>query len=81
MKKNINSIIISAKVLVILDKVKKLSLLLSDDCFSCHNNKPGKTVLIGADMDALPINDEADVEYKSKLPGKMHYLLLPHMDC
>ena len=35
-------------------------------------DKPGKTLLIRADMDALPINEEADVEYKSKLPGKMH---------
>lgn len=33
---------------------------------------PGKTLLIRADMDALLINEEADVEYKSKVPGVMH---------
>ena len=34
--------------------------------------KPGKTILLRADMDALPINEEADVEYRSKNEGKMH---------
>ena len=33
---------------------------------------PGKTVLLRADMDALHVNEEADVEFKSKIPGKMH---------
>lgn len=33
---------------------------------------PGKTILIRADMDALPINEEADVEFKSLTEGKMH---------
>lgn len=35
-------------------------------------NHPGKTILIRGDMDALPIQEEADVEYRSKTEGKMH---------
>jgi amidohydrolase len=34
--------------------------------------KPGKTILLRADMDALPVYEKNDVEYKSKVPGMMH---------
>ncbi|MGN0984635.1 MAG: M20 family metallopeptidase [Gemmiger sp.] len=34
--------------------------------------KPGKTILLRADMDALPICEEADVDYRSETPGQMH---------
>ena len=34
--------------------------------------KPGKTVALRADFDALPIQDEKDVLYKSRIPGVMH---------
>lgn len=34
--------------------------------------KPGKTVALRADFDALPIQDEKDVPYKSTIPNKMH---------
>lgn len=34
--------------------------------------KPGKTIALRADFDALPIQDEKEVSYKSKVPGIMH---------
>jgi len=36
------------------------------------SGRPGKTVAIRADLDALPILEKAAVEYKSKADGKMH---------
>ncbi|AOT71488.1 M20 metallopeptidase family protein [Geosporobacter ferrireducens] len=33
---------------------------------------PGKTVLLRADMDALVLQEEANVPYKSRIPGRMH---------
>jgi amidohydrolase len=34
--------------------------------------KPGSTVLLRADMDALKVNEETNLAYKSKIPGVMH---------
>lgn len=34
--------------------------------------KPGKTLLIRADMDALPVQEENDLPYRSTCDGKMH---------
>ncbi|AYB36911.1 M20 metallopeptidase family protein [Brevibacillus laterosporus] len=36
------------------------------------SGEPGKTVALRADFDALPIQDEKQVEYKSRVPGVMH---------
>ncbi|GEL78383.1 M20 metallopeptidase family protein [Tenuibacillus multivorans] len=37
-----------------------------------EGSKPGKTVALRADFDALPIQEENDVPYKSKVDGIMH---------
>jgi amidohydrolase len=37
-----------------------------------RGGKPGKTLLLRADMDALPIEEENDVEYRSQTAGTMH---------
>ncbi|MCZ7542694.1 MAG: amidohydrolase [Anaerolineae bacterium] len=34
--------------------------------------RDGPTVLVRADMDALPVNEENDAPYASRTPGKMH---------
>lgn len=34
--------------------------------------KPGPTIALRADFDALPIQDQKDVSYKSKIDGAMH---------
>jgi len=34
--------------------------------------RPGRTVLLRADMDALPIQEENEVPYRSQNPGRMH---------
>ena len=37
-----------------------------------RGGRPGKTVLLRADIDALPIQEQADVAWKSESPGVMH---------
>ena len=36
------------------------------------SGKPGKTIAVRADLDALPIQEKADVKYASKVDGRMH---------
>jgi amidohydrolase len=37
-----------------------------------RSGRPGRTILLRADMDALPVQEESDVPYSSAHPGKMH---------
>src|SRR5690606_28626273 len=37
-----------------------------------RGGKPGRTIALRADFDALPIHEETDVPYKSQVPGVMH---------
>lgn len=49
------------------DKIAKTGIVSLID-----SGKPGKTLLVRADMDALPILEENKTEYASSIPGKMH---------
>ena len=35
-------------------------------------NEPTRTLLVRADIDALPVSEETGLEYASRVPGKMH---------
>ena len=37
-----------------------------------EGSKPGRTIMLRADMDALPIFEENETEYRSRFDGKMH---------
>ena len=37
-----------------------------------HGGKPGRTVALRADMDALPITEKSGEPFSSEVPGKMH---------
>jgi len=37
-----------------------------------RGSRPGAAVALRADFDALPVQDQKEVEYKSKVPGVMH---------
>jgi len=39
---------------------------------SIKGKKTGKTIALRADIDALPVQEEAEVEFKSQKPGLMH---------
>ena len=48
------------------------------DCGKCGvlalagGKRPGKTILLRGDMDALPLQEESGEEFASEVPGKMH---------
>lgn len=46
---------------------------LNDSCIvACLGSKNGKCILLRADMDALPIQEETNLPFSSKIEGKMH---------
>ena len=63
---------------IVAERLKQLGLEVrtgvgkTDVLARITGGKPGKTVLLRADMDALPIQEENDVPYKSQNAGRMH---------
>ena len=37
-----------------------------------HGSQPGRTIILRGDMDALPLQEDTDVPFKSSLDGRMH---------
>jgi amidohydrolase len=40
--------------------------------FRLDGGRPGKTVLLRADIDALPVDEELDLAFRSRVEGRMH---------
>lgn len=63
---------------IVADELRKLGLEVQAGVAKTgvvdllEGEKEGPTVLVRADMDALPIQEANDTEYKSTFPGKMH---------
>lgn len=63
---------------VVSEKLKRLGLEVKTGIGGTgvvgllRGTKTGKTLLIRADMDALPVHEENKVDYCSQVPGKMH---------
>jgi len=47
-------------------------LMLTGVTATLDSGKPGKTLLLRADMDALPLTEDSGVDYPSEVPGMMH---------
>ena len=63
---------------LVAERLKKLGLTAKSGIgrtgvvATITGQRPGKTVLLRADMDALPIQEENEVPYRSQTAGKMH---------
>ncbi len=63
---------------LVAQELKKLGLIVQEQVGKTgvvgllDSGKPGKTIALRADMDALPITEETHLSYKSKEIGKMH---------
>lgn len=63
---------------IIIDELEKLNIKVQKNIAQTgvvgliEGKYPGKTVLLRADMDALKLQEKADIEYKSKVDGMMH---------
>ena len=63
---------------IIIEELEKLGIKVQKNVAKTgvvgliEGKYPGKTVLLRADMDALKIQEQVDVEYKSKIDGMMH---------
>ena len=63
---------------IIIEELEKLGIKVQKNVAKTgvvgliEGKYPGNTVLLRADMDALKIQEQADVEYKSKIDGMMH---------
>src|SRR4051794_27750466 len=63
---------------VIADKLQKLGMEVQTGIAqtgvvaTLRGSRPGKTVMYRADIDALPIIEQVDAEYKSRTHGVMH---------
>ncbi len=63
---------------IVKSELEKLGLEVQDKIGNMgvvgllRGRKPGKTILLRADMDALPIEEQTDLPFKSTVSGKMH---------